>query len=100
MTKADIVERVCDRTGYRKRDVQIVVDGLLDAVSRSLVEGRGVEIRGFGSFKSRFLPARQARNPRTGETVHLPEREVPIFKASKKLRDDVERGASSRPSGT
>jgi len=92
MTKADLVERVSRRTGLKKRDVQVVVDGFLSAVRRSLEEGGKVELRGFGSFKTRLLPERKARNPRTGEAVHLPEREMPLFKPSKKLRDMIEKG--------
>lgn len=92
MTKADLVEQVADAIGpgVTKKDCAIVVDGFLNAVKKALAEGENIEIRGFGTFKVRERQPRTARNPRTGDAVHVPARTVPVFKPSKHLRERVE----------
>ena len=87
MTKADLVTAA---TGLTKRDVAVIVDRFIEAVGKSLAEGRHIEIRGFGSFKVKSRRARIARNPRTGATVEVPEKIVPYFKVSKELKRMVE----------
>jgi nucleoid DNA-binding protein len=89
MTKADIVDDIAERTGLTKKDVADTVDEFLHTVCRSLTAGRHIEIRGFGTFKVKMRKARIARNPRTGEPVHVPARRVPVFKVSKELKELV-----------
>jgi integration host factor beta subunit len=98
MTKADLVEQVSEAIGpgVTKKDCALVVDGFLNAVKQALAQGENIEIRGFGTFKVRARKSRTARNPRTGETVKVPPRHVPVFKPSKHLRGKVERAARSR----
>ena len=91
MTKADLVEQIADAIGpgVTKKDCALVVDGFLAAVKQALESGESIEIRGFGTFKLRRRKARTARNPRTGETVEVPARHVPVFKPSRPFRDNV-----------
>ena len=89
MTKADLVDEIAQITGLTKKDVAQTVDEFLDGVCRALVEGKHIEIRGFGTFKVKQRKPRIARNPRTGEQVPVPERKVPVFKVSKELKDKV-----------
>ncbi|HEY6221300.1 MAG TPA: HU family DNA-binding protein [Candidatus Eisenbacteria bacterium] len=89
MTKADIVDEIAERTGLTKKDVADTVDQFLEAVSRALASGKHIEIRGFGTFKVKDRKSRLARNPRTGESVPVPPRRVPVFKVSKELKDIV-----------
>ena len=91
MTKADLVEEVAEAigSGGTKRDCALIVDGFLGAVKKALASGENIEIRGFGTFKVRHRKSRKARNPRTGESVQVPARRVPVFKPSKQLRDRV-----------
>ena len=89
MTKADIVDEIAERTGLTKKDVADTVDEFLDAVSRALAAGKHIEIRGFGTFKVKDRKSRLARNPRTGESVPVPPRRVPVFKVTKELKDIV-----------
>jgi len=89
MTKADIVDDIAERTGLTKKDVADTVDEFLDTVCRALTSGKHIEIRGFGTFKVKLRKARIARNPRTGEPVHVPARRVPVFKVSKELKELV-----------
>jgi integration host factor subunit beta len=86
MTKADLVEEIAERTGVSRNHTAVVVDQLLDAVSRALSEGKHLEIRGFGTFKVRERRARRARNPRSGAEVLVPAKLVPVFKPSKELK--------------
>ena len=91
MTKAQLVDQVAKqiRPKLTKRDCAMVVNGFLEAVKDALARGEHIEIRGFGTLKVRQRGPRQARNPRTGEAVTVPARDVPVFKPSKKLRNRV-----------
>ena len=93
MTKADLVEQVAEAIGpgLTKKECALVIDGFLNAVKQALARGNGIEIRGFGTFKVRHRKARVARNPRTGEPVHVPAGVSPVFKPSKHLRAQVAR---------
>ena len=96
MTKAGLVEQVADavRPRVTKRACGLAVDAFLAAVGNALARGDRIELRGFGTFKVRHRRARTARNPRTGETVEVPPRDVPVFKPSRHLRSRVDRGFS------
>lgn len=95
MTKADLVEQVADAIGPQvaKRECGLVVDAFLDAVKDALARGDRIELRGFGTFMVRNRKARKARNPRTGEAVEVPARDVPVFKPSRHLRSRVDRAS-------
>lgn len=90
MTKADLVDEVVAATGLHKKDVALIVDGFLESICQTLIDNGHVEIRGFGSFKIKYAKARIARNPRSGETVHVPAKLVPFFKVSRELKDLVD----------
>lgn len=92
MTKADIVEKVADGTGLTKLETEAIVEGFLNTVIQSLREGKGIEIRGFGSYKVKKKSSRFARNPRTGEKVYVEEHYVPVFKFSKDFKAAVDAG--------
>ena len=92
MTKADIVEKVAEGTGLTKLETEAIVEGFLNTVIQSLKEGKGIEIRGFGSYKVKKKNARYARNPRTGEKVFVDEHFVPVFKFSKEFKNTVDKG--------
>ncbi len=98
MTKADLVEEVAEAIGpgVTKKDCALVVDGFLNAVKKALSHGENIEIRGFGTFKVRKRKSRMARNPRTGESVKVPARHVPVFKPSRQLRNNVARKGAER----
>ena len=95
MTKADLVEQVADVIGPRvtKRECGLMVDAFLDALTDALARGDRIELRGFGTFKVRHRKARTGRNPRTGEPVEVPPRDVPVFKPSLHLRSQVDRAS-------
>jgi len=89
MTKADIVDRVAGGTGLTKLETEAIIEGFFKTVIDYLKEGKGIEIRGFGSYRVKRKNARQARNPKTGESVFVPEHYVPTFKFSKDFKDLV-----------
>ena len=89
MTKADLVDKVTSLGDLTRRDGEIIVDTLFDSVIGALKSGDKIEIRGFGSFRTRQRNARIGRNPKTGDKVDVPAKRVPFFKPSKELRDSV-----------
>jgi DNA-binding protein HU-beta len=92
MTKADIVDKVAGGTGLTKLETEAIIEGFFKTVIEALKEGRGIEIRGFGSYKVKKKNARHARNPKTGEQVQVPEHYVPTFKFSKDFKLLVNKG--------
>ena len=95
MTKADLVDKVTALGDLTRRDGEIIVDLLFDSVIGALQSGDKVEIRGFGSFRTRQRKARVGRNPKTGAKVDVPAKKVPFFKPSKELRDLINPKAQS-----
>ena len=91
MTKADLVDKVTALGDLTRRDSEVIVDTLFDSVIGALKSGDKIEIRGFGSFRTRQRNARTGRNPKTGAKVEVPAKRVPFFKPSKELRDTVNR---------
>jgi integration host factor subunit beta len=89
VTKADIVEEIANKTNLNKKESFVVVDLIIDNIKNTLSEGKKIEIRGFGSFKVKQRGERMARNPRTGEAVHVPAKLVPYFKPSKLLKERI-----------
>ncbi len=89
MTKADLVEKVTGVGDLARRDGEVIVETIFDAVIGALKAGDKIEIRGFGSFRIRQRNSRIGRNPKTGERVEVPAKKVPYFKPSKELRDLV-----------
>ncbi|MEZ5638703.1 MAG: integration host factor subunit beta [Burkholderiaceae bacterium] len=92
MTRSDLVELLANRFGQlTHRDAEFAVKAILDAMNDALVAGHRIEIRGFGSFSINRRPPRMGRNPRSGESVAIPEKRVPHFKPGKALREAVDR---------
>ncbi len=93
MTKSELVELIADRQqGLTRREAEVVVNTVFSAIADALAAGDRVELRGFGSFTTKKRGARIGRNPKTGESVHVPAKVVPHFKPGKELRERVDRG--------
>jgi len=92
MTKADIVDKVAIGTGLTKLETEAIIEGFFTTVIEALREGKGIEIRGFGSYKVKKKNARNARNPKSGQKVFVPEHFVPTFKFSKDFKEIVDTG--------
>ncbi|MEI8338208.1 MAG: HU family DNA-binding protein [bacterium] len=89
MNKQGIVEAVHGVLGGTKVQAESVVDTVLSSIVSSLKKGDEVSIAGLGIFSVKARAARNARNPRTGETVKVPATKVPKFRAAKALKDAV-----------
>lgn len=88
MTKSDLILRLAEKYPHLlQRDIERIVNTVLDEVSNALARNNRVELRGFGAFSVKKRDARQGRNPRTGESVSVGEKYVPFFKTGKQLRD-------------
>ena len=100
MTRSDLVEALANRfPQLTQRDAESAVKAILDAMSQALVRGHRIEIRGFGSFTINRRPPRMGRNPRSGESVAIPDKRVPHFKPGKALREQVDAAPRSGASG-
>ncbi len=89
MTKADLVEQVAQDVVVTRKEAGEVVDAALTSILEALRRGEKVEIRGFGTFRTRTRNARTGRNPRSGDRVEVPAKTVPYFKPSKQLLEAV-----------
>ena len=96
MIKSELIQRIAERNPHLyHRDVENVVNAILDSITKAMARGDRVELRGFGAFSVKERPARKGRNPRTGESVDVSEKKVPFFKAGKDMRDRLNGGADS-----
>jgi integration host factor subunit beta len=103
MTKADLIDEVSRLAELTRKDSEVIVETIFDSVVRSLRAGDKIEIRGFGSFRTRQRKPRMGRNPKTGEKVEVPAKKIPFFKPSKELKDLVNEGVGdpvAAPSAT
>lgn len=95
MTKSELIERLSMRyPTLRTQDVEEAVKLMIEKICQSLEKGDRVEIRGFGSFSLHYRDARTGRNPKTGESVKVPAKSIPYFRAGKELRERVDANES------
>lgn len=92
MTKADLIEEVSRVVELTRKESEVIVETIFDSIVTSLKTGAKVEIRGFGSFRTRERKGRVGRNPKSGDKVEVPPKTIPFFKPSKELRDVVNGG--------
>ena len=94
MTKADLIARVSQAVGMTRKDSEIIAETIFDSIVKSLHASDRIEIRGFGSFRTRQRQPRIGRNPKTGALVEVPSKTVAYFKLSKELKDMINSGKS------
>ncbi|MBN1352333.1 integration host factor subunit beta [candidate division KSB1 bacterium] len=80
MTKSEIINILAEGTGLTKLETGAAIDGFIAIIQYALEKDEAVEIRGFGSFRVTTRKPRNARNPRTGEMIAIPEKRVPVFR--------------------
>lgn len=98
MTRSELIQRLSERhPQLLHKDAEVSVTAILGALHDALVQGRRIEIRGFGSFSLTYRPPRKARNPRTGEPVAVSGYWTPHFKAGKELRTRVDYFSEPEP---
>lgn len=89
LTKADLIEEVLKVTELPRKESETIVETIFDSIIEAIQKGEKIEIRGFGSFRTRQRKGRVGRNPKTGEKVEVPAKRIPFFKPSKELKDFV-----------
>ncbi|MDG1209940.1 MAG: integration host factor subunit beta [Paracoccaceae bacterium] len=88
MIKSQLIQKLADENPHLyQRDVERIVSSVFEEITDALSQGDRVELRGFGAFSVKHRDARVGRNPRTGESVEVPQKRVPFFKTGKDLRD-------------
>jgi len=92
MIKSELVQRIAELNPHLyQRDVENIVNAILEEIVSALARGDRVELRGFGAFSVKHRPARAGRNPRTGEHVPVDQKSVPFFKTGKEMRERLNR---------
>ena len=88
MIKSELIQKLSEQNPHLyQRDVENIVNAILNEITNALSRGDRVELRGFGAFSVKNRPARTGRNPRTGSRVSVPEKYVPFFKTGKEMRE-------------
>ena len=91
MNREELIQKLMTKTkqSVTHADMSRIVAGFMDEVKTAVANGDSVSLIGFGTFMARDRQARDARNPRTGETIHIPAKKTPGFKAGKAFKDAV-----------
>ncbi len=95
VTKADLVEEVVRVTELHRNEAETIVETIFESLIQALQSGDKIEIRGFGSFRTRHRRGRTGRNPKTGAKVDVPAKRILFFKPSKELKDFVNSASSA-----
>lgn len=86
MNRTDLISRIAEQTNFTKKQAGEVLDVTINTIMDAVKTGDDVQLVGFGTFTAAHSKAREGRNPRTGETLHIPERKLPRFKAGKAFK--------------
>jgi integration host factor subunit beta len=89
MNKAELIQELVTEGHVTQKVAKIVVDTIFEEMKQALVDGKRIEIRGFGSFSMRSYDGYEGRNPKTGELVKVAPKRLPFFKVGKELRERI-----------
>lgn len=89
MKKTELIEEISKATSISRSNAKNSIDIILEEISKAIISGKGVEIRGFGGFKKRHRKSRIGINPKTGQKTEVLEKSVPFFKPGKTLKESV-----------
>lgn len=92
MTKSEIVNRIAQKTGMSRKDSIEALEIFLESIKDGLKEGEKISLVGFGTFFVKQKKARNGRNPRTGDKIHIPPKQIATFKPGKAFRELVNDG--------
>ncbi len=97
MIKSELILKIAEQNPHLyQRDIENIVNAILDTIADALARGDRVELRGFGAFSVKTRGARTGRNPRTGETVSVSEKVIPVFKTGKEMRQRLNGAAAAQ----
>lgn len=89
MNKADLIKSITERTGMTRKDADAVVSAAVEIIMDTVAKGDKVTLVGFGTFERRDRKAREGRNPKTGQKLHIEATQVPAFTAGKQFKEAV-----------
>lgn len=89
MNKGELIDAIAERTKAKKNQIELILNGTLDAIMDAVVDGDKVTLVGFGSFEARTRKEREGHNPQTGDRMVIPPTTVPCFSAGKLFKDKV-----------
>jgi DNA-binding protein HU-beta len=89
MNKGELVDLIAEKASVTKKDADVILSALLDAIVEAVGSGDKVTLVGFGSFEAKDRQAREGRNPATGKPIQIPATKVPTFAAGKAFKDKV-----------
>ena len=89
MNKTELIAAVAEKAEISKKDAEAAVKAFTDVVAEELKKGEKIQLVGFGNFEVSERPAREGRNPRTGETMTIAASKTPKFKPGKALKDEI-----------
>lgn len=89
MNKSELVDAIAAKAEMTKKDADVVLSAVIDAIMESVAEGEKVTLVGFGTFEARQRQAREGRNPSTGKPIKIPATTVPAFSAGKSFKERV-----------
>ncbi len=87
MNKVDLINKVAEQAGLKKKDAEAAVNTVFSAIEEALAAGDKVQVIGFGTFETRQRAARSGRNPQTGESISIPASTIPAFKPGNRLKE-------------
>ena len=90
MNKTELITKMAEKSGLTKKDSESALKAFIETVESTLENGEKVQLVGFGTFESRTRKARKVRNPRTGESLNISEKTVPVFKAGKSFKEKID----------
>ena len=91
MNKTELISVVAEKSGIAKKDAERVINAAFETIAAELKKGEKVQLTGFGIFEVKAREARVGRNPRTKEAIQIPASKAPVFKASKTLKDAIDK---------
>jgi DNA-binding protein HU-beta len=89
MNKGELIEAIVEKANVAKKEAEAVLSAAIDTIVEAVASGDKVTVVGFGSFEKRDRPAREGRNPRTGESMTIAATSVPAFSAGKAFKEKV-----------
>ncbi|QJT10576.1 HU family DNA-binding protein [Oceanidesulfovibrio marinus] len=89
MNKSELVKELAEENNISTEESTMFVEMFFDSVRNALLEDGRVEIRGFGSFKIKSYKGYTGRNPKTGQSVEVPPKKLPSFRAGKELKEVI-----------
>ena len=92
MNKSDLIATLAEKKNLPTKEAASIVNTILETMTDVLAQGKGIEIRGFGSFSVKEYEAYEGRVPKTGEKIQVKPKKLPVFKVGKDLRERVNEG--------